>query len=53
MTYKSLIANALKSELVTNANFVGEYDFPMLKKTTSIPKRAVPFNCISKSTDRH
>lgn len=51
MNYEKLKENALKSNLVKNAEFVGKYDFPMLKKTTKIPSKAIPFDQLNASTD--
>lgn len=51
MNYEKLKENALKSNLVKNAKFVGKYDFPMLKKTTKIPNKAIPFDRLNASTD--
>ena len=51
MNYEKQKENALKSNLVKNAEFVGKYDFPMLKKTTKIPSKAIPFDRLNASTD--
>ena len=51
MNYEKLKENALKSNLVKNAEFVGRYDFPMLKRTTKIPSKAIPFDRINATTD--
>lgn len=53
MNYKELKLHALKSEIVKDAQFVGKYDFPMLKYTESVPKLLVPFDATVKSeTDK-
>lgn len=46
------LANIFKTALVQNATFVGKYDFPMLKKTTSIATKAIPFDKVSKTVDK-
>ena len=51
MNYEKLKENALKSNLVKNAKFVGKYDFPMLKKTIKIPSKAIPFDRLNATTD--
>lgn len=53
MSCEQLKKRALKCNLVENAEFVGQYDFPTLRKTVSIPKIAVPFDCIGKTTNRN
>ena len=50
MNYNKLKANALKSEIVKDAQFVGKYDLPLLKRTDSIPKSIIPFDTINQST---
>lgn len=51
MNHEKLKESALKSNLVKNAEFVGKYDFPMLKKTTKIPNKAIPFDRLNANTD--
>ena len=51
MNNEKLKENALKSNLVKNAKFVGKYDFPMLKKTIKIPSKAIPFDRLNATTD--
>lgn len=51
MEYEKLKQNSLKSNLVKNAKFVGRYDFPMLKKTTKIPRKAIPFDRLNATAD--
>jgi len=49
----SNIISPFKTELVKNAQFVGQYDFPSLKKANSIASKAIPFDKASKTTDKN
>ena len=41
------------SLLVENAKFAGKYDFPLLKGTSSIATQAIPFDKVSKTTNKN
>lgn len=44
--------DVFNSWLVHGARFVGKYEFPLLKKTTDIAKRAIPFHEANRTRDR-
>ena len=51
-TYQRNI-NPFRSELIKNARLVGQYDFPLLLKSTCIATKAVPFDKASKTKDKN
>jgi len=52
MHKKIMNSNSFKIELVKNAQFVGKYEFPLIKPTNSITEKAIPFDKAVKTIDK-
>lgn len=53
MENKILRNSTFKSELIKNARCVGKYDFPMLKKSTNVATKAIPFDKANNASDKN
>ena len=50
---KKIYQHNFRSFLVQGAEFVGKYDFPMLRPTAYTPTKAIPFDKIKSVSDKN